>query len=139
MILYVFDTSGIVRVFERAAVGARVEALLDEARHGRCQALVSAVNWGEVTYTLTGLFGSQDAEGMQKSLLSAGLVVIPATAARAERAATIKRRFRIAYADCFGVELAFDSPDHILVTADFGVKPADNNIRIEFLPVKTVP
>jgi hypothetical protein len=43
------------------------------------------------------------------------------------------------YADCFGVELAMDSRDHILVTADFGAKPAENDIRIEFLPTKPTP
>jgi len=46
---------------------------------------------------------------------------------------------QISYADAFGVELASDSPDHILVTADYGVKPAEQDIRIEFLPIKPKP
>jgi hypothetical protein len=45
----------------------------------------------------------------------------------------------IPYADAFGVELAGDSTEHILVTADFDAKPAADRIRIEFLPPKLNP
>ncbi len=37
--------------------------------------------------------------------------------------------------DAFGAELA-DSPDHVLVTADFDLKSAHKDIKIEFLPAK---
>ena len=61
---------------------------------------------------------------------------VEASADRAERAGLLKNKFRISYADAFGLELASDSPNHILVTADYGVKPAEVDIRIEFLPTK---
>ena len=36
----------------------------------------------------------------------------------------------------FAVELAGDSENHILVTADFDMKPARPDVTIEFLPNK---
>ena len=106
---------------------------------GGCDAMISAVNWGEVVYSLTRIYGAQEAEGMLQNLLDYGLVVVSATAERAERAALVKTRYKMGYADCFGVELAGDSSDHILVTADFGAKTAEETIRIEFLAAKEQP
>jgi hypothetical protein len=42
-------------------------------------------------------------------------------------------RRKIPYADAFEVELASDSADHVLLTADFDVKPAACDVKIEFL------
>jgi hypothetical protein len=40
------------------------------------------------------------------------------------------------WAEAFGLELAYNISDHILVTADFDVKLAAQDIAIEFLPIK---
>jgi hypothetical protein len=48
-----------------------------------------------------------------------GLEVVPASAESAVRTSLIKLKREIPYVDAFGVELAADSPDHVLVTADF--------------------
>jgi hypothetical protein len=48
----------------------------------------------------------------------------------------IKFKHDIPYADAFGVELVSDSADHVLVTADFGLKAAAHAVKIEFLPRK---
>ncbi len=49
------------------------------------------------------------------------------------------QRVRWILRKAFGVELAADSAEHILVTADFDVKPAERDVHIEFLPVKLKP
>ena len=80
--------------------------------------------------------------GMHAALsrLSAfGFEIVPATAERAVHSATIKNLQKIPYADAFGVDLAGDSSQHVLVTADFDVKPAQKSVRIEFLPLKKKP
>jgi hypothetical protein len=68
-----------------------------------------------------------------------GIEIVPATAERAEKAALLVLKYGISYADAFGGELTYDSPDHILVTAEYGVKPAEHDVRIEFLPTKPRP
>jgi hypothetical protein len=58
---------------------------------------------------------------------------------RCIRPGLLKIKYKVAYADAFGIELASDSKDHVLVTADYGVRPAEHDIRIEFLPTKPKP
>jgi predicted nucleic acid-binding protein len=78
--------------------------------------------------------------GAALSRLSAfGLEVVPVSAERAVNSAVTKQERKIPYADAFGVDLAGDSGDHVLVTADFEVKPAKQDVRIEFLPLKAKP
>ena len=62
--------------------------------------------------------------------------VIPVTAERALRAALIKVRRKMGYADAFGVDLVSDAPEYVLVTADFDLKAAAHDVKIEFLPRK---
>ena len=50
--------------------------------------------------------------------------------------APIKLNRKIPYVDAFGVELAAESSDRILVTADFDLKPAIKDVKVEFLPRK---
>jgi predicted nucleic acid-binding protein len=71
-----------------------------------------------------------------QSLLQFDIRVIPATAERAVRAAEIKEDRKLAYANAFAIELAMDSTDHLLVTADYDFKEVADMARIEFLPVK---
>ena len=70
------------------------------------------------------------------SLLPSEAKVVPASAERAIHAADIKVDRNIAYADAFAVDLAMDSPGHVLVTADYGFKSVEDLARIEFLPSK---
>jgi hypothetical protein len=58
---------------------------------------------------------------------------------RAAGAAILKVELGVPYADAFGVELARDSAEHVLVTADFDAKPAVGRVEIEFLPPKSTP
>ena len=70
------------------------------------------------------------------SLLPREATIISASADRAVHAAALKVDRNIAYADAFALDLAMDSPDHVLVTADYGFKAVDDLARIEFLPAK---
>ena len=82
------------------------------------------------------LRGRQAVDLVLSRLFSFGLEIADVTAERAVRAALIKIGRKISYADACGAELASESPDHILVTADFHLKAATNDVKIEFLPRK---
>jgi hypothetical protein len=64
------------------------------------------------------------------------LQIIPATGERAIRASALRLERKIPYVDGFALDLAMDSVDHILVTADYDFKAVSDLARIEFLPVK---
>ena len=132
--VYAFDTSALVRFLKGEIGHARVLSILDDARAGRCEIVISAINWGELQYTVNEKLVGLSAPSLSALFATHGLNVIPATKARAERAGWIKLNHKIGYADCYGIELAMDSPGHTLITADFGVKPAAHLANIEFLP-----
>ncbi|MGH9600365.1 MAG: PIN domain-containing protein, partial [Terracidiphilus sp.] len=69
-------------------------------------------------------------------LMPSEAAIIPATADRAVRAANLKVDRSVSYADAFALDLAMDSPDHVLVTADYDFKRVEDLARIEFLPAK---
>ena len=111
-----------------------------EALAGTCEVVISAINWGEVLYTL----GKRDRSALlhkieQDLAYRLSVRVIAATSERAAQAAAIKLKYGIPFVDCFAVQLASDSEDHILITADFDMLPAAEDIRIEFLPPKPKP
>ena len=69
-------------------------------------------------------------------LLPSEATIMPATAERAVRAASLKVDRNLAYADGFALDLAMDSAEHVLVTADHDFKSVRDVARIEFLPLK---
>jgi len=70
------------------------------------------------------------------SFLPSEAEVVPATGQRAIRAATLRVDRNLAYADGFAMDLALDSADRVLVTADYGFKAVEDLAKIEFLPTK---
>ena len=136
MITYVLDSSAALRYFDDGAGAYRVEEVLSACASRRANLTISALQWGEIAGKLRKRFGEADEIRLLDSLLPSEAMVVSATADRAVHAAALKVDRNIAYADAFAVELAMDSPDHVLVTADYGFKSVDDLARIEFLPAK---
>jgi predicted nucleic acid-binding protein len=136
MVTYALDTSAVLRYLDGEAGAARVAEILKEHIAGRHRAVISAIHWGEVAGVTCEAHGREAVDLVVSRLYSFGLEIVPATAERALRAALIKVRRKISYADAFGVELVSNAPEHVLVTADFDLKAAANDVKIEFLPRK---
>lgn len=133
---YALDASAVLRYLDGEAGSIRVAEIIKEHLAGRHNAVVSAIHWGEVAGVTCKAHGQDAVDLVLSRLRSFGIDVIPVTAERAQRAALIKVRRKISYADAFGVELVTDAPDHVLVTADFDLKAAAQDVKIEFLPKK---
>ncbi len=136
MVTFVLDASAVLRYLDDEAGAGRVEAILTAHLDGRSAVVISAIHWGEVMGILWKRHGLEAAESTMRDLRSMRFAIVAATAERSQRAAVIRHKLRMPYADAFGVELAGDSPEHIFVTADFDAKPAEKHISIEFLPTK---
>ena len=136
MTVFVLDSSAVLRHIDGESGVDRVEAIFQMALMGVAEIRVSAVQWGEIAGKLRKRAGGQEQKRTLQSLLQIGIKVISATAERAVRAAEIKVDRKLAYADAFAIELAMDSPDHLLVTADYDFKNVADLARIEFLPLK---
>ncbi|MGA3130091.1 MAG: PIN domain-containing protein [Terracidiphilus sp.] len=136
MITYVLDSSAVLRYFDDGAGADRVEEVLSVCASRKAYLTISALQWGEIAGKLRKRFGEADEIRFLDSLLPSEATIVSATADRAVHAAALKVDRNIAYADAFALELAIDSPDHVLLTADYGFKAVDDLARIEFLPAK---
>jgi predicted nucleic acid-binding protein len=136
MVRYVLDSSALLRYLDDEAGAVRVSEIIKSHLAGKCEAVISALHWGEVAGITCKLHGRPAMELVLSRLSSFGLLIIAAGADRAVRSALIKLKRKIPYVDAFGIELASDLRDHIFVTADFDFKPASRDVAIEFLPAK---
>jgi predicted nucleic acid-binding protein len=136
MVTYVLDSSAILRYLDNEAGAARVSEIIKWHLAGTCEAMISALHWGEVAGVTCKIHGMQAMDMVLSRLSAFGFQVVPADANRAVRASLIKVKRDIPYVDAFGVALAADSQDHVFVTADFDFKLATRDVKIEFLPAK---
>jgi predicted nucleic acid-binding protein len=134
--VFVLDASAALRFLDKEAGWDRIAAILTAKRSKLAELTVSAVQWGEIAGAVRkkqGSFAQSRAMGIFAQFQP---IIVAATGERAIRAAEIKVDRKISYADAFALELAMDSPEHVLVTADYGFKAVDDLAQIEFLPVK---
>ena len=136
MTVYILDSSAVIRYIDSEAGADRVNAILKACVAGQAEVCISAVQWGEVAGNLRKRLGASQEKSILSSLLPSESEIVPASAERAVRAAELRVDRKISYADAFALNLAMDSSDHVLVTADYGFQAVDDLVRIEFLPVK---
>lgn len=136
MVTYVLDASAILRYLDDEAGAERVAEIIKSHLAGGCEAVISALHWGEVAGVTCKVHGRQAIDLALSRLSAFAIQVMPADADRAVRAALIKVKKNIPYVDAFGVSLAAEMKDSIFVTADFDFKATTRDATIEFLPVK---
>jgi predicted nucleic acid-binding protein len=133
---YVLDSSAVLRYLDGEAGSDRVRLILRTCVTGRAGLLISAIQWGEIAGRLRIRLGPSEQARILDSILPSEAAIVPANGERALRAANLRVDHKIAYADAFALELATESPNRVLVTADYGFKPFARLARIEFLPAK---
>jgi predicted nucleic acid-binding protein len=136
MTVFVIDSSAMLRHIDDEAGADRVEAIIQTWLREGAVGQIPAVQWGEIAGILRKRSGALEQERVLDRLKQIDLQVVPASAERAVRAAELRIDRKISYADAFALELAMDSPDHVLVTADYDFKAVADLARIEFLPAK---
>jgi predicted nucleic acid-binding protein len=131
---YVLDANALIGFFEgRAIVAEKVRHLLAEALHGDVPLLMSAINWGEVFYLAWRHHGEARAYETESKLQQMPIVVIGVDRERATRAAGLKQKHSLGYADAFAAELAIENSAW-LVTADSEFAKLGRALSIYELP-----
>jgi len=133
---FVLDSSTILRLLDSEPGADRVEEILTAHMNQSAEAIISAIQWGEVAGLVRKKHGVAGQIRALEDLAFFQMRVVPATEERAVRAATIKEDRKFPYADAFALELAIDTSNSVLVTADYDFKKVDDMARIEFLPIK---
>src|ERR1700720_2897517 len=115
---YVLDANALIGFFEsRRGAVEKVRLMRGEVWRQALPLLMSAVNWGEVFYTEWRARGEAKAREAEASLLEMPIAIIVIDRERASRAAALKQKHALGYADAFAAELAIERGAW-LVTAD---------------------
>jgi predicted nucleic acid-binding protein len=134
--IFIFDSSAVLRYIDDEAGAERVGEIFKSCLRRRCEMRISALQWGEIAGRLRKRLGASKSKRVLETLMPLELEIVPASGARAVRAAILRIDYKTSYADGFALELAMESAEHVLVTADYDFKAVADMARIEFLPLK---
>lgn len=136
MTVFILDSSAVLRYIDDEAGADRMGEIFMACVQGQSEMRISALQWGEIAGKLRKRLGPMSATRALDSLIPQELQIVPATGERAVRASALRLERRISYVDGFALDLSMDSPEHLLVTADYDFKDVADLARIEFLPAK---
>lgn len=112
-----FDSFALLRFFGREPGAEKVATLLSESLEAGATRLISAMNVGELIYIVQRRFGDQKKLQMLAHLQSLELTILPCPNDLIFRAAELKARYPISYADAFALASAIEHGAD-LVTGD---------------------
>lgn len=131
---YVLDANALISFFEnRAGAASKVRRLFEESFRQDRPLFLSAINWGEVFYISWKLHGETRAREAISKIELLPIVLIPADFDRATRAAALKQKHGLGYADSFAAELAIER-NAWLVTADPEFSRVGKSLLVYSLP-----
>jgi predicted nucleic acid-binding protein len=114
---HVLDASALYRFVTKGDGSQVVNDLLKQASVTGTPILMSAVNWGEVFYTLVKRIGLAKTDKLMADVLDkVPISLVGVTAEDAVGAARLKAQYNLPYADAFAAALT--GGQHVLVTAD---------------------
>jgi predicted nucleic acid-binding protein len=131
---YVLNANALIGFLEgRRGAAEKVRHLFGEALRQDVPLLMSAVNWGEVFYIAWRCHGEAKAHEAEMKLEQLPIAVIGVDRERATRAASLKQKHGLGYADAFAAELAIERGAW-LVTADPEFSRIGKGLSVYSLP-----
>lgn len=118
------DSYAVLAFLEGEPCAGRVKELLQQGEEGSSRLFISVINYGEVIYITERERGLPKTQEVIARMDELPLSIMDADRALAVRAAHIKARWAMAYADCYAAALAIilEAP---LVTGDPEFKPIE--------------
>jgi predicted nucleic acid-binding protein len=130
---HVLDASALYRFLTKGDGSQVVDDLLKQASATGTPILMSAVNWGEVFYTLVKRIGLAKTDKLMIEVLDkVPISLVGVTAEDAVRAARLKAQYNLPYADAFAAALT--GAQSVLVTADVAPFERVPKLRLLKLP-----
>jgi predicted nucleic acid-binding protein len=129
---YVLDSYALMAHFEQEPGAERVERLLKAARAGKTALYLTAVNLGEIYYSVVRERGTGKADETLTIIEQLPISIVDADKTLAVLAGKIKAAHPIAYADCFAAALA-NQLNTKVATGDPEFKKLENEVGIEWL------
>lgn len=129
---HVLDASAVIAYLDKEPGHERMVDLMEKAGEGRATLLMTAVNWGEVLYTVENARGVEIREKVERILASHPIEMVEVGQDLAKRAAELKSTRKLPYVDCFAAALAADRKA-VLVTCDKDFQRVEKEIKIDWL------
>lgn len=129
---YVLDASALIALLQKTPGAYKVNELLKEALQERAKVLMSAVNYGEVYGKILREYGPEQALTAVQALSPLPIEVLDATPQRARRAADVKAKHKLYYADGFAAALAIEYKA-TLVTSDSDFRKLGHSFPVVWL------
>lgn len=129
---YVFDTYALMAYLRGEKNSHLVRTIIVNALQGLDATHLSVINLGELFYMQLRKSGEARAESSLRFVRRAGINVEPATTDRVMRAARLKAKVSLSYADAFAASLA-EELNATLVTGDLEYKPLEPTLKILWL------
>lgn len=130
----VLDSWALMAFFEDEPAAEEVEKFLTQAAAGRQKLLLSAVNWGEIYYTIMREVSQEAAEQTAREIVALPIEIagLGDDLALTRQAAIFKARHKMAYADCFAAALA-KARNAELLTGDPEFHEVEKEIKVHWL------
>ncbi|MBI1955081.1 MAG: type II toxin-antitoxin system VapC family toxin [Acidobacteria bacterium] len=125
----VLDASAVMTFFEDRPGAEKVQELLGRAVEGRLDLSMSAVNWGEVYYSIWRAKGRDAAERTITEIAQLPVEIVAADFELTKLAAELRAQHKLPYADCFAAALA-QQRKAIVATADKDFTPVEQIVNI---------
>ena len=131
---YVLDANAVLRYFSigAAAGGDKVRRMFEQAERGEARLAMSVINLGEVFHILLNRVGQQRALPYIRGL-ELTVAIEDANFDRTMRAATLKHKHKLGYADSFAAALALER-SATLVSADPSFEAVGRSLKWMRLP-----
>jgi ribonuclease VapC len=124
-----FDSFALLRLFYGEPGADRVRDLLEDAVRTGTPRYISAINVGELIYIVQRRSGEQAKLGMLVKLQTLDIRILPCPNEPIFRAAELKARFPMSYADTFAAVSAIEH-EAALVTGDPEFRQVEHLVRI---------
>jgi predicted nucleic acid-binding protein len=128
----VLDSWAMLAYLGDEAASHEVAELLAKAHEHRTPLMMTTVNAGEVWYILARETSESEANRALSDIRTLGIELVDADWELTKRAAAIKAKYRMSYADCFAAALAIEHRAE-LATGDPEFKQVEEFIAIRWL------
>lgn len=128
----VLDSHALMAFFEDEPGADSIRTLLQKAAESSTTLLMSAVNLGEVWYSIAHVTSPEKADQYINEIKGLGVEIVNADWTLTRQAATFKANGNISYADCFAAALAKNRKAD-LITGNKELKALEGEIRIVWL------
>lgn len=131
---FVLDSYALLAYFRKEEGGEKVEQLLNEAVVDKHELHMTCINAGEVYYMAHRKDGADKANLVWKALQQFPIHMIDVDMAFTHKAASLKAKYRLSYADAFAAALAI-SKKATLITGDreFDSLATETNFKVKYL------